>query len=292
MKKRFDGISIYKKRRHGGNMSFRRKWLVIGASVIGLILVLSLLGNVKNNPIRSALGVVTQPIERLFRNISLSATANRDTGKREDQLRNENALLRNQVAQLQLEIDTIHESKLEAERLAKLAQFALGNPEMRFTPARVIAKQPSDWFTVFRIDKGKQQGIRVGATVCNSQGLVGHVTQVGDSWAIVMGLIDGRSGVACFIERTRENCFLEGAMENAGQNRPLSVKYLSSTADVQPGDRLLSSGLDQMFPKGLVVGKIVAVNPAKENRAREVNALPVVDFSRIETVLVTISQGG
>jgi rod shape-determining protein MreC len=122
--------------------------------------------------------------------------------------------------------------------------------------------------------------------VLSPTGVVGRVVAVGPRASRVQLLLDRDSGVAAMIERSRVAGVVCGQVAFADQGKPdLVMKYVSSLSDVAVGDRVLSSGLDRIYPKGLVIGRVRSVG-AGAGLFREVLVTPSAGFDRLEEVLV------
>nr|MDD6336681.1 rod shape-determining protein MreC [bacterium] len=284
--------SAFKPPRKKGQSAVRRmpKWLWVALAAV-VVLVACALISPKNNPVSTVFSFVAQPVQRLVQSMKASLSTDSATKKREAELRIENQELKNKVAQLETELAAAAEARRDAEKTAALAEFALKYPTYEWQAARVTLRDPGGWFITFRIDKGEKDGICKNATVMTEQGLVGRVTEVGENYALVMAIIDGRSGVACVVERTRDQCVLSGQLFTGKEDNLCQLQYLPADADLLPGDRVLSSGLDGIYPKGFLLGVVSQIQPATEDSARKVLVKPAADFARLENVLVLMNTG-
>ena len=147
--------------------------------------------------------------------------------------------------------------------------------------ARVIAYDPSLWSRCAMLDQGKAQGVNPGLPVVAAGGLVGRIVEAYPSYAKVMLIVDRNSGADAMVQRTR----VRGILQGKGGNR-CSLDYVPKNADVQLGDLVLASGLGGTYPKGLVFGKVSAVDKKKPGVFQEIEVTPAVDLSALEEVLV------
>jgi rod shape-determining protein MreC len=115
--------------------------------------------------------------------------------------------------------------------------------------ARVIGRNPGVWFDTFSINVGSVNGITTNMAVITGDGLVGRVYEVGANFSKVLCLIDSRSAVACLIERTRDNGVMRGKVETWSETPECNMYYLPAVSDVAPGDVVLTSGVDTLFPR-------------------------------------------
>jgi rod shape-determining protein MreC len=197
----------------------------------------------------------------------------------------ENTRLADRVAGLERQIQDEQQRVLEAARLRELLELRQVLPVATIA-AEVVGRDGLPWFRTLTLDKGKQDGIELDAAVLSPTGVVGRVVAVGPRAARVQLLLDRDSGVAAMIERSRVAGVVCGQVGFADQGKPdLVMKYVSSLSDVAVGDRVLSSGLDRIYPKGLVIGRVRSVG-AGAGLFREVVVTPSAGFDRLEEVLV------
>ncbi len=193
---------------------------------------------------------------------------------------------RRQITDLKLQIVGLQEEAIENDRLKSLLsakESASGEDSLY---AKVIGRNPGVWFDTFTINVGTTSGIQQNMAVVTGDGLAGRVYEVGANYAKVLSLIDSRSAVACLIERTRDNGVMRGKVETYSDTPECNMYYLPAVSDVAPGDVVLTSGVDTLFPKGIKVGTVTAVSREQDSSERYIVVMPSVDFQHIEEVLV------
>jgi len=192
--------------------------------------------------------------------------------------------LKYQEASLQL--DAAQEAMQENERL-KISLDARSRYES-LDPiyARVIARAPGQWFETFSINRGKNDGVSTGMAVVNGDGLVGRVYEAGNNYAKVICIIDTRSAVACMVQSTRDNGIMRGEITQSAVRAECYVYYLPSLNNVVPGDTVITSGTDSLFPKGLHIGTVTAVSMDAGSEGSYAVVTPSVDFQHLEEVFV------
>lgn len=203
-------------------------------------------------------------------------------------LRKTNQELLNRVTALENDARRTKELEMENQRLKELLNFKEENKGLELIGARVIAKNPDNWFSVIVIDRGSDDGIKPGMPVLNSKGLIGQVTEVGNNWSKVTLIIDPSSSVSIVVSRTRDNGIAKGDLELSKTGR-LKILYLPSNSDISINDDIITSGLGGVFPKGIYVGKVVNVYKDSGGIFKYAEVEPVVDFRRLEEVLVVKS---
>jgi rod shape-determining protein MreC len=192
-------------------------------------------------------------------------------------LKKENAMLANELLQYQ-------EGLLEEKRLHKLLKLKenLHHPTIA---ARVIEKDQTALIKTVLIDKGTVDGIRVGLPVVVDKGLVGRIIE--SSWNVsrILLLIDENSNVDALLQEGRNQGILQGA--GAGV---CSLKYIPKTETVRVGDVVISAGLSGIFPKGLLLGVVTSADKNDAGMFQRVQVVPSVDFSKLEEVLVFLTN--
>ncbi len=196
--------------------------------------------------------------------------------------------------QLQTRLDTYESNQMsyeellaENERLSKMLDYKQNNETQELKVANIIGKEPSNWFDVFTIDLGAKDGIAENMPVITPDGLVGRIEEVGLNWSKVMGIIDGRSSVAAIMERTRDIGVVKGAIGVDELSATLLMNYLPLDTDIVEGDVVLTSGYDQLYPKGLAIGTVLTTK--SDTGGKNVTIQPNVDFRRLEEVMVVVS---
>jgi len=177
------------------------------------------------------------------------------------------------------------EIQQENLRLRDLLNFK-ESVEFEVTPAQVIGRNPSNWFSTITIDKGSKHGIKVDMPVVTNQGLVGKIIEVQPSYAKVQLLISPDSGISSIVQRTRDNGVLIGLSSPSGYTM---ITRLHQKADLKEGDIIISSPLTGIYPKGLTIGRVVEVYDDAISLERRALVKPEVDFDRLEEVLIIVN---
>jgi rod shape-determining protein MreC len=192
----------------------------------------------------------------------------------------ENREIRERLRRLDAEHQHDSEVELENRRLTRLLDFQADIPSQVVT-ARVIGKDASGIFQSFVLDRGERDGIAAGMAVVCADGVVGRIAQASPHGSRVLLLSDHNSGVDALVQRTRARGLVEGAL-----NRSCSMKYIKRGDDLDVGDVVVTSGLDGIFPKGILVGRISALTQKDFGLFQVAEVVPAVDFSKLEEVLV------
>jgi rod shape-determining protein MreC len=194
-------------------------------------------------------------------------------------VRAENRQLKEQIEQMRLEQVRLNEDAAQAHRLQSLLAFK-EQVVMKTVPAQVIGSSGSDLSRSIYIDKGSNQGIAPDMPVITAGGIVGKVLRTYPSTSLVLMINDQSSGVGVLLEKSRLQGVLRGTPDGE-----LILERVMSDEQVTPGETVLSSGGDQIFPKGFPVGTVMKVSPGKE-LFLNIKVHAAADLSRLEEVLV------
>ena len=196
-----------------------------------------------------------------------------------------NRRLGERVRQLETELQASSARAQEGARLRELLELRQAVP-METVAAEVVARDGVPWFRTLTIDKGEADGVALNAPVMSPTGVVGRVVAVGPHAARVQVLLDRDSGAGVLIERSRVPGVVSGQVSGqASGAEDLALEYVPERSDVAVGDVVVTSGLDRIYPKGLVVGRVRYVGKGA-GLFRDIRVEPSARFDRLEEVLV------
>ena len=190
--------------------------------------------------------------------------------------------LNSDVENLRRRLFDLREIEQENARLKGLLGFKQKSP-LRLVCARVIARSPDSWSSSVIIDKGRSSGLRRGMAVINIRGLVGRVIEVAENNSKVLLVNDPSQGISSIVQRSRQEGLVTGSL---GSN--LIMRYLPSDAQIEAGDIIITSELSQIYPKGLLVGKVINIGKEFSGLSRYAVIKPAAELSSIEEVLVIL----
>ncbi|NIA08360.1 MAG: rod shape-determining protein MreC [Nitrospiraceae bacterium] len=195
----------------------------------------------------------------------------------------ENEALRREVARLQREIVQYREALIANARLKRLLKIKR-NVKNTTVTANVVGVDMAPWAGTITIDQGRKDGIRPTMVVLSGAGVVGQVIKSSFYFSKVLLLSDYNSAVAAFVQRDR----VRGILRGRGQGR-CRLAYVGKAMDVEAGDKIITSGADQIFPKGLLLGTVSSVTQGSASDLFQViKVTPAVDFKKVEEVLILI----
>jgi len=195
----------------------------------------------------------------------------------------ENQLLRQEIQRLQGEQNLLREQIIIATQFQQLLAFQESAP-MTTLPARIIGRNVSNWYRAMIINKGERDGIHPEMGVITEAGVVGRVVRVNPTTAIVLLLSDPNVAITGMVQKTRDEGIIQGTPQGT-----IHMKYLPPLSPVQPGDPVVTSGLTGDFPRGLQIGRIQQITKADTDLFQLGEIDPIVDFSKLEGVLVITS---
>lgn len=199
-------------------------------------------------------------------------------------VREENERLRRRVLDLEEQLV----QRAEAERADRRLQELLGvraalQDEM--VPAQIIGRDPLPWSGTITINRGSSDGIGRNAAVVSQHGVIGQTIAVSAHSARVLLVTDHNSGVDGIVQRSRARGVVKGALDGR-----CLMKYLQRSDDVAVGDRIVTSGLDGIFPKGIPIGEVTDVDLDKRGLLKTADIAPSAPLDRIEEVLVVVQR--
>ncbi|NUQ85374.1 MAG: rod shape-determining protein MreC [Anaerolineales bacterium] len=199
-------------------------------------------------------------------------------------LRQRNAELESEVAELQAQVIQLQQQVGQTAILAALLDFAQANPANRFRAAAVIGRDPSPFLHYVIINRGSNDGILRGMPVVTDQGLVGRVDAVIADAARVQLITDPGSSVNVRLQNADEEASLVGSLTG-----DVTLDLIPQDTVVKTGDLVLTSGLGGGYPPDLIVGQVVNVRSRDYDLFQQATVQPVVDFNRLQIVLVIVN---
>lgn len=196
--------------------------------------------------------------------------------------RRELVALRHEVDELRIQLDILKEREYENQRLRHLLELKQQS-DHDLVAAAVIGRDPGNWMSVIVVNKGSASKIARNMAVLAPGGLVGRVISVSPHTATVMLITDPRSVVSGLVQETRAAVIVEGLVDKSGL---LKLTPLESSAQMNVGDTVISSGLGGVFPKGIKLGKIERIEDGAYGVTKVAYVRPDVDLSSLEEVLI------
>lgn len=198
-------------------------------------------------------------------------------------VRAENRQLKEQIEKMRLDQVRLSQDAEQARRLQGLLSFK-EQMVAKTVAAQVIGSSGSDLSRIIYLDKGESNGLKPDMAVVTADGIVGKILLVSSSVSQVLLINDQSSGVGVILEKSR----LQGVLRGTA-NGEVVLERVMSDEQVAPGDKVLSSGGDQIFPKGMPVGTVSKVSPGKD-LFLNIKVKPAANLSRLEEVLIVTEK--
>jgi rod shape-determining protein MreC len=196
----------------------------------------------------------------------------------------ENEALRGRMSELERDVARAGEFERENLRLRALLQVGAEN-RVQGVAASIIGGDSSGWVRGVVVNKGSSSGIREGMAVIHAQGVVGQVVSVASDSARVLLVSDHASGVDVLLQDSRAHGVVEGAGDQVCE-----LKFVTKDVKVKEGDVVITSGMDSVYPKGIVLGRVSQIAQAQGALFQTIEVKPAVDFSKLEEVLIVSAR--
>lgn len=267
----------------------KKKTGIIGIIITIIILILIVIvSNIKIEDfshVGEALSSLVMPVQNGITYIKNKISGNDTFFSDMAELKEENKELKEKNSELEKSLRELEIIKSENETLKEYVNLKDKYTEYTTVPGYVINKSTSNYSNVIVINIGEDDGIAVGMPVIADEGLVGHVISVTSTTAKIQTLIDTSSAVSSVVGTARDSVVVKGNLENSDM---LKGTYIPTTATLLEGDKVETSGLGGIYPKGITIGTVKQIIDTKNLTNRYALIEPAVNFEKLETVLVII----
>ncbi|MEF9958996.1 MAG: rod shape-determining protein MreC [Niameybacter sp.] len=263
----------------------KKKLIIVGISVVAALSVTLVLGVKYNISILSGIAdVVTYPFKEGIHFLTNQVKEVGDYFVNVDNLIKENEELKMQNDRLVYQNTMLTQYKGENESLKELLLLKQRYEEYPTVGANVIAKDTSNWYKSFNIDKGLIHSIKEDDVLLSDGGLVGHVTKVNPLSSVALSIIDDRSSISVKVVRTGDTGILRGDVELGSQG--LCKLEIDVESEIVKGDQIITSHLSDIYPPGIPIGTVDEVTTGKNGLTQYAYIKPFVDFKHLESVLI------
>ena len=265
-----------------------RSAMIVAIVAIILIIIIGITAKQRENitVIEKWVGNIITPVQNVISKGINSIKQNINFIFNITNLKTENENLEKEVESLRQEVLNLNMKKSELEELRAL-KYALNYIEddnkHSIISASIIGKSPSNWFNIFTVGAGENQGVKKDSIILDSDGLIGKVYEVGDNWAKVVSIIDNSSSVSFQIMRDSN---LQGIITGSVANE-ITGYLFDPLADIIVGDKIVTSGLG-IYPKGIIIGEIIEIDKSSDHLLKTIKVEPAVNFKRITKVIIMI----
>jgi rod shape-determining protein MreC len=258
-----------------------RRLLVLGSIVVVCLVLLTLQTRGRSSGAGDLVAFVTTPVQTVLARINRASFGLWATYLDWKNVRAENRRLRDENQRLHVDALTIGEMRDENQRLRRLLALRDSLP-LDTLPAEIIAREWGGWVRSLTVNRGRGDNIARLTAVISPDGLVGRVVDVRPGAAIVQVLTDPASTVGAHDVRTRTQGIVEGEARGT-----LRFKYMARDGGgIKVGDLIVTSGQGGVFPRGVPIGRVHAIDDRGSALFNYAALTPAVDFGRIDEVLL------
>lgn len=240
--------------------------------------------------IRSAIVTAGTPFRWAFTKIGEGLSGFSLYFKTVDALREENDALRRELDEYK---NLVYDAELIEEENDFLSDYlGLKEEHLDFSleNASVLGRESTNYRTLLTLSKGKLHGIDVNMPIITEAGLIGHITEVGATWSKAVVLTETASAVGGYIERSGALGVVEGTYELRTEGLCRMV-YIEAESDIRIGDKVITSGIGGIYPRGLLVGRVTAVEVDENSRTLTAVIAPEADLDSISKVMIVTEYG-
>lgn len=239
----------------------------------------------RTNPsmIENSLGFILTPIQKLNTNAAGWIKSKFNIITNLNEIENENIELKKQAEDNKIALSRLEQIENENKKLSELLNIDIKYSSYPKIGARIIAKDPGNWYDIFTIDKGSKDGFKKNMVVISSGGLVGRIKETGYNYSKVVSIIDDSDAVSAKSLRTDDIGFVRGDLSNKGYCK---MEYIDKDAEIVEGDEIVTSNLSDIYPPGITIGYVKEINTDSNTLTKYAVIEPTVDFKHLETILV------
>lgn len=275
-----------KKKRRRRKSSIHPKYIFIMMSILcAVLVVLSFRFSDQFRGIKTLIGDAVAPMQSGVNTVGKYIYSKIDLLNSKEELLAENKKLKEKLDALSYDNNILAGENSDLAKFRELYKLDQQYPDYPKVAATVIGRDGNNWFNLFTIDKGKDDGVDVDMNVIAGNGLVGIVSEAGRHYAKVRSIIDDKSNVSAMFENTGETCIVKGNMQSI-YNGFIDVTMISNTAQATDGDAVVTSRISDKYLPGLLVGYISGIKDETDGLSKSAQLTPVVSFDRLETVLI------
>ena len=260
--------------------------LVIMTIFCSSCIVATFASGVTTSPFREVAGTIIVPFEKSIAQIGSILDSIRAGMREKNEILAENESLKAEIDSLTTQNNKLLQDQTELIRLKELYQLDEEYADYPKVAARIISKDPGNWYSTFMINKGSADGIRKDNNVIAGKGLVGIVTEVGTHWATVRSIIDDSSNVSSMTVSTSDNCVVEGDLELIDEGKLRFQQLYDQEGKVTTGERIVTSNISEKYVEGLFIGYVSEIEQDSNNLTKTGTIVTPVDFAHLKDVFV------
>mgnify|MGYP002570288438 FL=1 len=195
-----------------------------------------------------------------------------------DRVVEENNALREKILELENQIDSALETEQMNEWLYDYLELKREHADFQLESANVTGRESGNYMTVFTLDKGTAHGVEKNMPIISKNAIVGYITEAGSNWSKAVTILESGQAIGAYVERSGAVGVVEGDFSLASQGL-CKLSYLGADADVEVGDRILSSGYGSVYPRSLVIGHVTEIEKDPYSQSITVYIQPAASLS-------------
>ncbi len=234
---------------------------------------------------KTVVGDVLSPMQRGINSVGEKISSQVELFRTKENLIEENKKLKKKVDELNYDNSVLATENNDLDTYRELYDLDQKYPDYPKVAATIISRDGNNWFHLFTIDKGREDGIKPDMNVIAGKGLVGIVSEVGSHYAKVRAIIDDKSNVSAMFEETGETCIVKGNMESI-YNGYIDVNLINNSAKAQEGDAIVTSQISDKFLPGLLIGYVSNISDESDGLSKTAYLIPAVSFDKLKEVLI------
>ena len=268
---------------------FPAKYVLLIMTILCAVIIGCSLKTSGSGPVSAAAGAVLAPMQKGVNQLGSGLTNLREHLRPKKSLEKENEELRTQLADAQQNLNQVQLNQEELDNLKSLYDMDQNYADYDKIAANVIGKDAGNWFSVFLIDRGSNDGITVGMNVLADGGLAGIDIQVGPNYAKVRSIIDDNSNVSARNLSTSDLCVVSGSLKTMNESSLIDFDDLRDKEDqAKVGDQIVTSNIMDMFLEGIPIGYITDIKTDSNNLTKSGHIATIVDFEHLDDVFVIL----
>lgn len=273
----------------------KNKVFILSVITIAILITmgLSALPNSKVNYVSDVFSTILSPFQRFIDYSGVKINNFFAHFDDIDRLRAENEVLKKKLDEYENKVENLQELEQKNKELKEALDIKDQYTNMKPVVANIIAKDMGNWFNIFTIDRGKKDSISNDYPVITSKGLVGRVMEADILSSKIISLIDEDFSVSARLSKTNDIMVVKGDAKLKDEGLCI-MEYIPQDLDLSSGDKVETSGIGGIYPKGITIGKVLEVRQKTNELDRYAIIKPSVDFKRLEEVIVlnTNEAGG
>lgn len=265
--------------------------IIIVILCVGFFALISYTGKKdKSDVFSNGVGVILNPVQEILYKVNSKIRETFNFVFNYGKVKEDNKALIEENNKLKTKLIEYEDLKSQNIRLKKMLDYKEDKDDYNYIGCDIIGRVGNSYLEGYTINKGANNGIKKRMVAITSEGLVGQVTSVGTNWAIVQVLGNENISVAAFNQRSKENNGIVKGHKDSNNNVLARIEMSNLESDIKEGDNILTSGLGEIYPKGLTIGKIIKVEEDKGQFIKYGIIKPAVNMNKLEELFIVVPK--